>query len=240
VRCSNYRWPYASKLQNTFYHSFGKNQTLQTKSALVIGATGLTGSLLLDLLLRSDAFHLVQVYCRKSLGITHPKLKEYVIDFDQYEGTIEADVLFCCLGTTIKKVKTQEAFKKVDLEYPVKYARLQQAVGTKRMMVISAMGASANSSFFYSRVKAQMETELAAIGFEQLSIFRPALITGNRLEHRSGEKIVSSIFGILNPLLLGGLRKYRSIPAARIAQSMLDHSLLEDEKGCTILLSDEI
>ena len=213
---------------------------MQTKSALVIGATGLTGSLLLEMLLQSSAYHTVHVYSRRSLGIQHPKLQEHLIDFDQYQGTVQADTLFCCLGTTIKKVKTKEAFKKVDLEYPVKYARLQFGAGTKKMMVISAMGASAKSSFFYSRVKAEMETSLSNIGFDQLTIFRPALITGNRQEHRSGEKIASMINGWINPLLVGSLRKYRSIPAATIAQSMLAHSLQENEKGCTILLSDQI
>jgi hypothetical protein len=89
-------------------------------------------------------------------------------------------------------------------------------------------------------VKAEMEAELAKIGFDQLTIFRPALITGNRQEHRSGEKIASMINGWINPLLVGSLRKYRSIPAATIAQSMLSHSLQENEKGCTILLSDQI
>ena len=213
---------------------------MKTQSALVIGATGLTGSILLELLLESSAFHKVHVYARRSLGITHSKLQEHLIDFDQYQSTVEADVLFCCLGTTIKKVKTKEAFKKVDLEYPVKFAQLQFGAGTKKMMVVSAMGANANSSIFYSRVKAEMEAALTAIGFEQLTIFRPALITGNRIEHRSGEKIAAMINGWINPLLVGSLRKYRSIPATKIAQSMLAHSLLENEKGTTVLLSDQI
>ena len=213
---------------------------MQTQSALVIGATGLTGSLLLEILLESSAYHIVHVYVRRTLGVQHPKLQEHLIDFDQFQGIVQADTLFCCLGTTIKKVKTKEAFKKVDLEYPVKFARLQFGAGTKKMMVISAMGASANSSFFYSRVKAAMEVALEAIGFEQLTIFRPALITGNRIEHRSGEKMAAMINGWINPLLVGSLRKYRSIPAIKIAQSMLTHSLLENEKGTTILLSDQI
>jgi uncharacterized protein YbjT (DUF2867 family) len=213
---------------------------LQTQSALVIGATGLTGSLLLELLLESSTYHIVHVYARRTLGMQHPKLQEHLIDFDQYQGTVQADTLFCCLGTTIKKVKTKEAFKKVDLEYPVKFARLQFGAGTKKMMVISAMGASANSNFFYSRVKAEMEASLQEIGFEQLTIFRPALITGNRIEHRSGEKIAALINGWINPLLVGSLRKYQSIPALKIAQSMLTHSLLENEKGTNILLSDKI
>jgi uncharacterized protein YbjT (DUF2867 family) len=213
---------------------------LQTQSALVIGATGLTGSLLLELLLESSTYHIVHVYARRTLGMQHPKLQEHLIDFYQYQGTVQADTLFCCLGTTIKKVKTKEAFKKVDLEYPVKFARLQFGAGTKKMMVISAMGASANSNFFYSRVKAEMEASLQEIGFEQLTIFRPALITGNRIEHRSGEKIAALINGWINPLLVGSLRKYQSIPALKIAQSMLTHSLLENEKGTNILLSDKI
>ena len=126
------------------------------KSALLLGATGLTGGHLLHLLLESEEYHIIYIYVRRPLGIQNPKLKEIIIDYESYEGTVDADTVFCCLGTTIKIAKTKEAFKKVDQDYPVKIAQLQFNAGSKRFLVISAMGAASDSLFFYSRVKAEM------------------------------------------------------------------------------------
>lgn len=213
---------------------------MSQKSALLIGATGLTGGHVLELLLKSDDYHTVYVYTRRSLGIDHQKLKELIIDFDTYSGSVPADTVFCCLGTTMKKAKTQEAFKKVDLEYPVKFARLQFQAGSNKFLVISAMGASADSLFFYSKVKADMEKQLSAIGFAQLFIFRPALITGDRKEHRTGEKIAALINSWINPLLFGPLKKYQSVPALSVAKAMLAYSVHSDLKGSQVISSDRI
>ena len=213
---------------------------MNQKSALLIGATGLTGSLLLDLLLNSNEYETVYVYSRRSLGIKHPKLFELIIDFDEYNKAVLAEDVFCCLGTTIKKVKTKEAFKKVDLEYPVKFAKLQFVNGSKQFLVISAMGASADAMFFYSKVKADMEKQLTEIGYDSLHIFRPALITGDRKEHRSGEKIAASINGILNHVLVGPLKKYQSVSALAIAKCMLYFAGNNTKTTTNIIQSDKI
>ena len=210
------------------------------KSALLLGATGLTGGHLLNLLLESEDYHTVYIYSRRPIGIQSPKLKEIIIDFDTYHGTVDADNVFCCLGTTIKVAKTKEAFKKVDLEYPVKFAQLQFNAGSKRFMVISAMGAAEDSLFFYSRVKADMEKLLSNIGYPKLIIFRPALITGDRKEHRAGEKIASSINEILNHVLIGPLKKYQSISAKAIASCMLSYSCNNQVYGKVVIGSDRI
>jgi uncharacterized protein YbjT (DUF2867 family) len=210
------------------------------KSALVLGATGLTGGHVLQLLLDSAQYHTVYIYTRRSLGIQNPKLKEMIIDYDSYEGAVDADVVFCCLGTTIKIAKTKEAFKKVDQDYPVKIAQLQYEAGTKHFLVISAMGAAADSLFFYSRVKAEMEKLLSNIGFPRLQIFRPALIVGDRKEHRSGEKIAASINEVLNYILIGPLRKYQSVSALAIAKCMIDYANNSDIFGSIIVSSDRI
>ena len=209
-------------------------------SALVLGASGLTGSHLLNLLLESADYHTVYVYSRRSLGIQHPKLKELVIDFDTYEGTVEADIVFCCLGTTIKIAKTKKAFIKVDQHYPVKFAQLQFQAGTKRFLVISAMGAASDSLFFYSRVKAEMEKLLGNIGYPKLLIFRPALITGDRKEHRAGEKMAAGINAILNYVLIGPLRKYQSVSAKAIAKAMLFYASNPSVYGKVQISSDRI
>ena len=210
------------------------------KSALLLGATGLTGGHLLNLLLESEDYHTVYIYSRRPIGIQNPKLKEIIINFDTYEGTVEADNVFCCLGTTIKIAKTKEAFKKVDLEYPVKIAQLQFNAGSKRFLVISAMGAAADSLFFYSKVKAEMETQLTNIGYPKLLIFRPALITGDRKEHRAGEKIAAGINEILNYVLVGPLRKYQSVSAKAIASCMLSYSNNNQVYGKVVISSDRI
>ncbi len=210
------------------------------KSALLLGATGLTGGHLLHLLLESDEYETIYIYVRRPIGLQNHKLKEIIIDFDSYEGTVDADTVFCCLGTTIKIAKTKEAFKKVDQDYPVKIAQLQFKAGSKRFLVISAMGAAADSLFFYSRVKAEMEKLLSNIGYPKLFIFRPALITGERNEHRSGEKIAAGINGILNYVLVGPLKKYQSVSAKAIALCMLSFANNTQVFGKVIISSDKI
>ncbi len=210
------------------------------KSALLLGATGLTGGHLLHLLLESEEYHTIYIYVRRPLGIQNPKLKEIIIDYESYEGTVDADTVFCCLGTTIKIAKTKEAFKKVDQDYPVKIAQLQFNAGSKRFLVISAMGAASDSLFFYSRVKAEMEKLLSTIGYPKLFIFRPAIITGERKEHRSGEKIATGIFEILNYILIGPLKKYQSVSAKAIASCLLSYSCNNQVHGRVIISSDRI
>lgn len=210
------------------------------KSALLLGATGLTGGHLLNLLLESEDYHTVYIYSRKPIGIQNPKLKEIIIDFNTYVGTVEADNVFCCLGTTIKVAKTKEAFKKVDLEYPIKFAQLQFTAGSKRFLVVSAMGAAEDSLFFYSKVKAEMEKLLSNIGYPKLLIFRPALITGDRKEHRSGEKIAAGINEILNYVLVGPLKKYQSISAKAIAACMFSYASNNQVYGKVVISSDRM
>lgn len=212
---------------------------MAAKSALLLGATGLTGGCLLDLLLQSDKYGTVYIYVRKPTGIVHTKLREMIIDYDTITEAVEAEDVFCCLGTTIKKAKTQEAFKKVDLIYPVSIAEIQFKAGSKRYMVVSAMGASASSSIFYSRVKGEMESQLLQIGYSCLGIFRPSFITGNRTEKRMGESMGIILFSLISPLLIGPLRKYRSVPASAIAKAML-HLANSGKTGTNILLSDQI
>ncbi|TAH09437.1 MAG: oxidoreductase [Sphingobacteriia bacterium] len=212
---------------------------MDQRTALLLGATGLTGGLLLDLLLASDQYTKVIIYVRKSIQKQHPKLVEQIINYDAIDTAVDADDVFCCLGTTIKIAKTKEAFEKVDLHYPLKIASLQQKAGSKQYLVVSAMGANAKSSIFYSRTKGLMEEGLAAIGFNGLYLFRPSFIVGNRKEERMGEKIGIIISTILSPIMIGLLRNYRPVKAADIAASMLKHAL-SGQTGKEVILSGEI
>ncbi len=209
------------------------------KTALLLGASGLTGSCLLELLLQNDNYQKVIIYVRKSTGFKNPKLLEKQFDFDNCNESVEANDVFCCLGTTIKKAKTKEAFKKVDLEYPIKIAQIQFSAGSTKFLVVSAMGADKNSSIFYSRTKGEIEDQLQNIGYSSLTIFRPSFITGERKEKRMGESIGISLFQIINPILVGPLKKYQSVSAHSIALAMV-HEANSENKGTSVLLSDEI
>ncbi|KAF0241396.1 MAG: nucleoside-diphosphate sugar epimerase [Chitinophagaceae bacterium] len=209
------------------------------RTALLLGATGLTGSLLLNLLLQSEDYKKVIIYVRKSTNQIHPKLVEQIIYYDTIETAVEADDVFCCLGTTIKIAKTKEAFEKVDLHYPLKIAALQHKAGSTQFLVVSAMGASASSSIFYSKTKGLMEVGLEAIGFESLYIFRPSFIMGNRKEERMGEKIGIAISKMIAPLMLGPLKNYQPVEASAIAASMIAHAL-SNQKRNQLILSGKI
>lgn len=191
------------------------------KTALLAGASGLTGGYLLNLLLESPEYSSVIAYVRKSSGLTHPKFKEIVVDWETLQEPVAAEDVFCCLGTTIKKAGSQEAFRRVDYNYPLQLAQIQLRGGSQQFLLVSAIGADAKSSVFYSRVKGELENALQSIGYKSLHIFRPSFIAGPRKESRPGEKIGLAIFSILSPLFIGPLKKYAPIQAEHIARAML-------------------
>ena len=203
------------------------------KTALIAGASGLTGGYLLNLLLESPEYSSVIAYVRKSSGLTHPKLKEIVVDWETLQEPVAAVDIFCCLGTTIKKAGSQEAFRRVDYNYPLQLAQLQYRGGSQQFLLVSAMGADAKSSIFYSRVKGELENALQSIGYKSLHIFRPSFIAGPRKESRTGEKIGLAIFSILSPLFIGSLKKYAPIQAEHIARAML-RTAQKNEQGTKV------
>ncbi len=201
------------------------------KKAIVIGATGLVGELLTEMLLKNDNYAEVSIFVRKKTGIQHAKLKEIVIDFDNMatlHQNIQADVAFCCLGTTIAKAGSKEAFFRIDYDYVVGFARQCRIAGVKHFLVISALGADARSINFYNRVKGKMENGLKDIGFEHLSILQPSLLLGNRKEMRMGEdlgKVVNFLFGFIIP------DRYKAIEGKQVAFAMLKIAQSEDVQG---------
>lgn len=192
--------------------------------AAVAGATGLIGTHLIQLLLADPAYERVIAFTRRPLdGVSSPKLQTMETNFETAEETLKGiriDDAFCALGTTIRKAGSQEAFRKVDHDYILAFARAAKAAGAKRFLLVSAMGASASSSIFYSRVKGEAERDIRALGFESLHIFRPGLLIGEREEKRSGEEIGAALTPFLNPLMIGPLRDYRSIRGEVVAGAM--------------------
>ncbi len=215
---------------------------METKSALLVGASGLVGGHCLQFLLQESSYTRVVVLVRRSLSITHDKLVQHVVDFGELETLGEclvADDVYCCLGTTIKKAKTQEAFRKVDFDYPVKLAALTQHCGAKQFLIVTSLGANPSSRIFYNRVKGEVEEALAKISFDAIHVFRPSLLLGDRAEHRIGEKAGALIMSGLNYALAGPLKKYRAIQAHNVAKVMVRTAQM-DLRGVNIFESQRI
>lgn len=213
-----------------------------SKTALIVGASGLVGSACLDLLLAEISYQVVKVLVRKPIDLKHPKLQQIVVNFDRLEDfkeSIVGDEIFCCLGTTIKVAGTKENFYKVDFTYAFETAKIALANGAKGFYLVSSMGADAKSFIFYSKVKGELENTIKALQYPVFYIFRPSLLLGNRKEHRAGEKLGISIYNFLKPIFIGPLEKYKGIEANKVAKAMVLKSIQPIE-GTHILLSDEI
>lgn len=205
----------------------------------IAGATGLTGSFCIQELLKNENISLVYSIGRKQTGIKHEKLKEVLLDNNKVSDIFNSDAFICCLGTTIKKAGTKEAFKEIDLELPVYLANKLKNYGCNTVAVVSAMGANPKSSIFYNNIKGQMEEAMKDINLNSLSILRPSIIAGSRKEKRFGEKMGLIFMTIFNPLLFGSLKHYKSIKAKDIAKALV-HCVINKKEGTTIYLSEEI
>jgi len=195
-------------------------------TALIAGATGLVGGHLLTRLLASPHHKRVIALTRKPLVLTHKKLTNLVVDFDNLEEDVarenfSVDEAYCALGTTIKKAGSQAAFRLVDYEYETAFARAAQKAGATRFALVSSVGANAKSSIFYTRVKGETENAIREIGFSTLHIFQPGVLLGTRGEARPAEQLVIGLTPLLNLCLQGPIRKYRGIAAETVARSMV-------------------
>lgn len=195
------------------------------KTALVLGASGLVGSHCLQLLLDNAAYDKIIVWLRKPLPVQHAKLQQEIINFDQlspYADKLKnVQEIFCCLGTTIKKAGSPEAFYKVDFTYPHEIAKLAAQNGVQQFLIVTALGANSRSSIFYNRVKGEIETALGKLPLPGLQIFRPSLLLGERQEFRLGERIGAIVFTALSFAFFGRLRRYRAIEASVVAEAMI-------------------
>ncbi|HWS74666.1 MAG TPA: NAD(P)H-binding protein [Quisquiliibacterium sp.] len=208
------------------------------RRALLVGATGLTGSKLLALLLRSPDCSVVHVLARRPLALRHPKLRVHEVDFASLraEDLPEVDDVHCCLGTTIRAAGSRAAFREVDHDHVVRVARLARERGATRLAVISAMGADPRSLVFYSRVKGEMEASVSALGYESVTLLRPSLLAGERAERRPGERLGLIAARALAPLIP---LRYRAISADAVAAAMR-HFAAEGEPGVQVVESGRL
>ncbi|WP_223544425.1 oxidoreductase [Pseudomonas sp. A-B-19] len=206
---------------------------LTPQHVLLAGATGLTGEHLLDRLLNEPTITRVVAPSRRPLA-KHPHLENPVGDLvellPQLNGRV--DIAYCCLGTTIKQAGSEQAFRAVDLDMVVAFAKRARELGARHLIVISALGADRRSSIFYNRVKGEMEYALRAQNWPQLTICRPSLLLGERTEPRLGEKVA----GPLSRLIPG---KFHGIEACQLARAMW-RLALEEQDGVRIVESDEL
>ena len=205
---------------------------------MIVGSTGLVGRHALRIALAHPGVDQVVAPVRRAAP-AHPKLHAPVVDFDALP--IDApwwavDAVVCALGTTMRIAGSQEAFRRVDHEYPLAVARLARQHGTPAYVLNSAMGADADSRIFYSRVKGEVERDLAKLGFDSLTFVRPGLIGGEREEFRAGERAAMVLLGALHPVLP---RRWRINPADRIAQAMVD-AAVEARPGVHVVASDAL
>lgn len=194
------------------------------QTAIVIGATGLVGKELTQLLLNDDSFEKVKVFVRKPLPIGHPKLQQVITDFDNLSKSameISGDVVFCAMGTTIRVAGSQEAFTKVDYTYVLNFAELAKKNGIHRFILVSSLGVTESGGNFYLTVKRDVENALRRLKFNSLIIVRPSMLLGKRSEFRLGENIGKFLMRSLGFLFIGKLKKYKAIEASVVAKAMI-------------------
>lgn len=211
------------------------------KTAILLGATGLTGGKLLQLLLSDGRYDQIKLFSRSSAGFKHPKIREYLgdlMDLERFKKDFTGDEVFCCIGTTASQTPDKDKYRSIDYGIPVEAATIAKHRGIETFIVISSLGANAKSNTFYTRIKGEMEQSVLQIGIAKTCILRPSLIGGERDERRLGEWLFKKAMKVLDFILLGPLKKYRSIKPNTIANCMV--WLANNESDQHLFESDEI
>lgn len=188
--------------------------------ALIIGATGATGKDLVQVLLQNSDYSEVVVFVRRATGFVNHKLVEVITDFDQLDQVakyINGDVLFSCLGTTLKAAGSKENQWHIDYEIPAGFTEIAKRNGIKKIVLLSSYGASATSKVYYSKIKGKLEDYINSLAFDHYTIFRPGLLERENTD-RLGERITAGLLKFLNGL--GIARKFKPMPTLTLAEKM--------------------
>jgi uncharacterized protein YbjT (DUF2867 family) len=211
---------------------------MSTNTVWIAGGSGLVGGELLKQLLGDDAFGRVISVGRREVSQKHLKLTQAIVDFADpatFAGLPAPEAAFSCLGTTIKKAGSKEAFRAVDFDAVLSFAKVAKSRGARAFLHVTSAGADSRSSMFYSAVKGQIEEALIDVRFESLVTLRPSILDGERSDSRPLEKVGLSIGRALGPLL----GKYRPTPATAVAAAMIA-SWKSGKRGVHIVESGEI
>ena len=192
------------------------------KKAIVIGATGMVGTQLIQLLVENNDFSEIVSLVRRKSGVSNPKLTEYIINFNEpetWKNYVTGDVLFSSLGTTRAQVKTKKAQYEVDFNYQFTVAKIAAKNGVSNYVLVSSAGANPTSKYFYLKMKGELEFAVQSLPFKTVIILKPGQLTGNRIQNRIDEKIGIKVINGLNKL--GLFRRYRPIQAFTVASAMI-------------------
>lgn len=203
------------------------------KKAIIFGASGFVGSFLLNELLSDPDYSLVTAFVRKDLGIINSKLNIVLGDYnslDSLKGKIVADDVFITLGTTTKNTPDPKLYYQIDHYYPVLASKVLKENGATSVFFITSVGSNPHSAFSYIKSKGETERDILALNFDRTGIFRPSMIMGSRIENRGIEKLYIKIWQILNPFLIGSLKKWKGINGKDIALAMHNTAKEQDEK----------
>ena len=195
---------------------------------LLLGATGLIGHHCLEGLLAAPQVTQLIAPTRRTLPNRDAKLNNVLIDFDrldEYPELFDVSTIVCCLGTTMKQAGSRENFRKVDYQYCRDAAELGRSQRAKAFLLVSAIGASVTSPFYYSRVKGELERHLTSLQYDYLSLYRPSMLLGERDEFRLGEAVYSKVVPLVDVFMRGPLEDYHAIPARTVARAMINEVL---------------
>jgi uncharacterized protein YbjT (DUF2867 family) len=211
------------------------------KSVVILGATGLVGSALLNELIQDSKVSEIRLLTRRPIAVAHAKVQIFETDLSQPDSGAFHGVstLYCCIGTTRKKTPDQTRYRAIDHGMTLAAAKAAKNAGATEVHLVSAIGANIKSKIFYSRLKGEIEQDLLKINFERTVIYQPSLLIGPRSEKRFGERIAQVLSPIFDFLLFGSLQKYHSISAKKLALSLRQHSF-QAHKGAQILVYPDL
>ena len=195
------------------------------KTAIILGASGLTGSIILQMLIEDDRYKTIKLFSRSKIEGLPNKVTQFIgdlLNLHHFKSSFNGDELCFFIGTTVKKTPNESLYKKIDYGIPVAAAKLSKENNILTFLVISAIGANVKSAVFYNRTKGEMEQAVLQQDLKHTYILRPSLIDGERKEHRFLEKMALNIFKILQPLFIGKLKNYSMIKAKTIAKAMIN------------------
>lgn len=215
---------------------------MSSKTAIVIGATGLVGKQLVKQLIADNDFIKVKLFGRRSSGFSDLKIEEHIIDFNDVKAVqreITGDILFSCLGTTLKQAGSKKAQYRIDFTYQYEFAKLASENEVLEYMLVSSPSANPKSMIFYTRIKGELEEAIQKLKFSRIGIIQPSVLTGEREIKRGGEESGARIVNALGKFL-PFLRKYRSISGETVAKAMLENSKKEEQDKVKVYKLDEL
>ena len=204
------------------------------KKAVVIGATGLVGKQLIRLMIKDERYDKITLISRKSHEIKDPKLVEVLIkdfsDLREFQSKMDGHDFYCALGTTRKQAGSKEAFLKVDVEYPLEFAKIAKSQPSfEQLLVVTAVGANSHSPLFYNMAKGQLEDHLQALKLRALKIFQPSLLLGKRDKTRFIEEVAKLFSAIASFFTIASKKRVGAIRDVEVAKAMLEVARKEEQ-----------